>query len=194
MSLILLCAAALAQTAPDPAPTPEKPKQSGFVSPDGSGASVLTSSQKQLSDDIADQVFQNEMNARLLQSQLNLAKVQAEISKLNPEPAKPVVVTPSPVSPAPTIVTSAISEPSPDRLKAKADPAIKAESRLKIIMILGTEDHLVAVVKIDQLGSVQVRKNDVIPFVNWVVTDIEKNKITARKANGEVIYIPFISV
>ena len=190
LPLTIIGFAALAQTAP--APTPDKPKQSGFVSPDGSSASILNPAQKQLSDDVADQVFRNENELRLLQSQLAVAKAKSEILKLNQEPEKPVALSANPKQPIPNVVTSSIETPVADRVKVISDPQPHPESKVKILMIMGPTDRLIAVVKIDQLGSVQVKKNDIIPIVDLIVTDIDSKKITAQKFNGEVVHIPFI--
>jgi len=191
LPLSLLSFAALAQTAP----SPDKPKQSGFVSPDGSLASVLTPEQKQASDETADQIFQNEMKLRVIQSELALAKAKAEIAKLTPEveKANPALVPPKQavaINPA-TITTSAIPAPVSASIdKPKLDTTL--ETRFKILTIMGPVDQLVATLKIDRLGSIQVRKNDPIPNYDLTVFDIDRHKVSLKTSTGEIVYIPFI--
>ncbi len=192
LPLSLLSLAALAQTAP----SPDKLKQSGFVSPDGSLASVLTPEQKQASDETADQIFQNEMQLRVIQSELALAKAKAEIAKLGPEvqtgnPPVGVAKSISVVANPATITTSAIPAPvSASVDKPKFDTAL--ETRFKILTIMGPVDQLVATLKIDRLGSIQVRKNDLIPTYNVTVFDIDRRKVSLKTSTGEIVYIPFI--
>lgn len=127
-----------------------------------------------------------------MQSQLAVAKAKSEILKLNQEPEKPVALSANPKQPIPNVVTSSIEGSVADGIKALPVAQPRPETKVKILMIMGPSDHLIAVVKIDQFGTVQVKKNDAIPIVDLIVTDIDSKKITAQKVNGEVVHIPFI--
>ena len=193
LPLLMVSISAWAQTAPPP--VTEKPKATGFVSPDGSVSSVLTQEQKQASDDAADEVFQNEMKLRIYQSKLAVLKAQAEIAKLGPElnsGNSPVIAaTVSSVTQPEPMVTSAI----PARVNARPDkpkPDINLEDKVKILTIIGPVDQLVATLLIDRLGSIQVKKNDAIPNFNMTVFDIDRRKVGLKTVTGEIIYIPFI--
>jgi len=134
------------------------------------------------------------MKLRIVQSELALAKAQAEIAKLGPEvqtrnPAGIAAKMSSVANPKP-ITTGAIPAPvSPTPDKPKLDGAL--EGKFKIMTIIGSVDQLVATLYVDRLGSIQVRKNDLIPNYNVTVLDIDRRKVSLKTSTGEIIYIPF---
>lgn len=172
-------AAATAQTAAPGAPQ----TASGVVtsSPDVL-ESAVSREMNDMSNDAARTVMKNEINSRVVDSQVTLMKKQAELARAAADVAK-----------ARGDTTAANKQTA---LDAGATPGGQPQQAtlpaMSVVWIAGASDNPEAQIKIAKYGSVVVRKGSRVPAtVNMTVDKIDSHGILIKDATGQLYPVSF---
>ena len=143
--------------------------------------SAVSREMNDMSNEAARTVMKNEINSRVVDSQVTLMKKQAELARAAADVAK-----------ARGDTTAANKQTALDAGATPGQPQQATLPAMSVVWIAGAADNPEAQIKIAKYGSVVVRKGSRVPAtVNMTVDKIDSHGILIKDATGQLYPISF---